>query len=312
MNKTILLKDSDLSIVKITEIIKQLDLKEQLIETDQIIIKPNLTGGTHYHAHSGAVTSLSILNSIIEAVASINPHADISIVESDSPGGGFTSKKFQFQGYDALVETFPQIKLLDLTRTEHIEYPYEGVFFKKTIILSDVFEKPHFFISLGKIKTHHKVGYTGALKNQYGCFPPLDKSIYHPVLPQVISDINRFIRPDLSILDGCPAMEGNGPLKGTPVECGIIAFSNNPVLLDEMLAHRTGLYRYTRGYIDYCKESLSDVYPMEGHQILNDHLLDKIPKLKFISQHSYFKIRLGLFIERIAFNLNRLSRKIQQ
>ena len=311
MSHTWLINENELSAEVFMEILGKLQLDHQFLHTDKILIKPNLTGNAKSPVSNGSVTSLETIESLVAIITLINPSAAIHIVESDSPNGGFAFSKFPSNGYDFLCKKYDKVKLVDLTRSTHAKYLFSGKYFNDSITLSEELNRPYFFISLGKIKTHNKVGYTGALKNQYGCLHQFDKSIFHNALDRVICDINRFIQPDLSILDGCPAMEGNGPLNGTPVETGIMAFSNNPVLLDELISKKTGLYPYAKDYLTYCRTNLSDVYPMENHQIHNKHLLENLPKFKYLSFFQRARNKTSGIILSANSKLRALAERIQ-
>ena len=83
-----------------------------------------------------------------------------------------------------------------------------------------------FIVSMPKLKTHHWAGLTASMKNFFGAVPGAvygwPKNILHVHgIPNSILDLNATIRPHFAILDAVTAMEGDGPIMGTPAAAGI-------------------------------------------------------------------------------------------
>lgn len=118
--------------------------------------------------------------------------------------------------------------------------PLGELLLPRTVVESDV------VVSMPKMKMHHWVGVTLSLKNCFGCLPGRvygwPKNVLHWVgIEQAILDIAGAVRPDLAIVDGIVAMEGNGPITGTPVPTGILVFGNDPVATDVTAATIMGV-----------------------------------------------------------------------
>ena len=84
-----------------------------------------------------------------------------------------------------------------------------------------------------KLKTHHWMGLTAAMKNLYGTLPGLiygwPKNVLHYAgIPQTVVDINASLPPRIAIVDGIVCMEGDGPILGTPKPMGLLAIGLNP------------------------------------------------------------------------------------
>ena len=77
-------------------------------------------------------------------------------------------------------------------------------------------------ISCSKLKTHGMTLMTGCVKNLFGCVPGTTKVEYHARFNQLnrfsnmLVDIERCVRPVISVLDAVDGMEGEGPSGGTP------------------------------------------------------------------------------------------------
>jgi uncharacterized protein (DUF362 family) len=91
------------------------------------------------------------------------------------------------------------------------------------------------------MKTHHWVGMTGSMKNMFGIVPGrkygYPKNILHARgIPQCIIDLNRMIQTKLTVVDGIMAMEGDGPINGTPRHMGLIIIGTDPAAVDATTA----------------------------------------------------------------------------
>ena len=127
----------------------------------------------------------------------------------------------------------------------------KSLFLPKTVLAAD------FVVSIPKMKTHHWVGATLALKNMFGIVPGScygwPKNVLHWAgLSKSILDINSTVRPDFAIVDGIVGMEGNGPIQGTPKASGVLVAGEDPVAVDATCARIMGL---VPDRIDYLKRS---------------------------------------------------------
>jgi uncharacterized protein (DUF362 family) len=101
-------------------------------------------------------------------------------------------------------------------------------------------------VSMPKLKTHHWMGITAAMKNLYGTLPGLvygwPKNVLHYAgIPQTVVDINASLPRTIAVVDGILCMEGDGPILGTPKPMGLLAVGLNPAALDATLARIIGL-----------------------------------------------------------------------
>jgi uncharacterized protein (DUF362 family) len=68
-------------------------------------------------------------------------------------------------------------------------------------------------------------------------------------IDRAILDINAAVRPDFAIVDGIIGMEGNGPIQGTPKDCGILIFGDDPVAVDATTCRIMGLVPEKINYV---------------------------------------------------------------
>ncbi|MHB8655628.1 MAG: DUF362 domain-containing protein [Terriglobia bacterium] len=102
-----------------------------------------------------------------------------------------------------------------------------------------------FVVSMPKIKTHHWAGVTLSMKNMFGVVPGSrygwPKNILHwRGIQQSIVDICATLPFHFVIADAIVAMEGNGPLAGTPRPLGRIILADDPVATDATCARLMG------------------------------------------------------------------------
>lgn len=108
----------------------------------------------------------------------------------------------------------------------------------RQLSVAEPFLTRDYLIDLCKLKTHGMVGFSGAVKNLFGAVPGLQKPELHCRFPEkqpfseMLVDLCDFLQPDLCIMDGILAMEGNGPTGGQPRKMGVLGASKSPYALD--------------------------------------------------------------------------------
>ncbi|MBT3221275.1 MAG: DUF362 domain-containing protein, partial [Proteobacteria bacterium] len=118
----------------------------------------------------------------------------------------------------------------------------------KTITLSSGTELPiselifdaDYLISLPTVKTHAEAGLSIACKNWVGLVHGQHKRLMHRDLAGNIVGLIARLPPQLIVVDGVIAMEGNGPGDGAPVPMGLLAASDNPFVCDLAMCQLLG------------------------------------------------------------------------
>jgi uncharacterized protein (DUF362 family) len=129
-----------------------------------------------------------------------------------------------------------------------------------------------FVVSLPKMKTHHWAGVTLSLKNLFGIVPGScygwPKNILHWAgIESAILDLATTVRPDFAIVDGIVAMEGNGPIQGTPKALGVLVMGDDPVAVDATAVRIMGLVPERVGYLQKAGYLLGHVSEAKIQQI---------------------------------------------
>ncbi len=203
-----------------------------------VIIKPNIC--TQVDKTGFAVNDVLVVKALIKLILKENQKLPIKIVESDSMSK-FADEAFDKFGYKDLEERMQEsgfdVSLINLSHSITVETDFEGNYFKKPK-LPKILIGSKFFISLAVAKTHYLTFFTGTLKNLFGLLPRKDQSFYHSDINDVIVDLNRFIRPNLCIVDARVGLEGwEGP-KSRSLNRFIIG--TKPVSTDATMARIMG------------------------------------------------------------------------
>jgi len=206
----------------------------------RILVKPNFVSTTRPLAASHADEIRGILDFF-------KPHFKGEIIVGESaPSRNGTFEGFQNFGYTPLEKEYG-IKLVDLNKEPWV---YRYVFGKDhrplpIRIISTFLDRDTYVVSAAKMKTHDRAITTLSLKNALIGAPlndgqKNDKWLTHMeynFTPKETLHFNMFhlaqdIWPDLGINDGFEAMEGNGPIGGTPVDAKVALASLDPLALD--------------------------------------------------------------------------------
>jgi uncharacterized protein (DUF362 family)/NAD-dependent dihydropyrimidine dehydrogenase PreA subunit len=157
----------------------------------------------------------------------------------DSPAGTFSRR--------SLNKAYRRSGLEDMAREEGIALNYntgirkldipQGKRLQRSPICEYVFNADK-VIALPKLKTHSFQYLTLACKIMYGVVPGLTKAKYHAQFPRKVSfadmmlDILTLVKPQLYIMDGIVAMQGQGPGSGDPVKLDLVLASKDHVAMD--------------------------------------------------------------------------------
>ena len=196
---------------------------------ENILIKPNMLSPDppEKHVTSHPEVFRALLECMLETGANLR--------YGDSPGFGRPGFAARRNGLMAVASEM-NIPLADFTSDRTVFFP-EGNLIKQFNIASGVFDADG-IVSLAKLKSHALTRITGAIKNQFGCIPGIQKAEFHARLTdaerfsQMLVDLNLLLRPRLYVMDGIVAMEGNGPRGGDPYPMQVLLFSDDPAALD--------------------------------------------------------------------------------
>jgi len=162
----------------------------------------------------------------------------------DSPGFGGVESVISKCGIKEQADLL-RVPLAEFEKGREVGFK-EGIQNKLFYIANGVLEIPA-VVNLPKMKTHSLTVMTGAIKNMFGVIPGLRKAAFHARLAdprafaRMLIDLNRFITPELNIMDAVVGMEGNGPTHGDPVHTGLLLFSRDAAALDATACRIMGI-----------------------------------------------------------------------
>jgi uncharacterized protein (DUF362 family) len=214
----------------------------------RILIKPNFVSTRR----ELCATHVDAVRGILDFLTG-HYKEQITIGESTAFGGG-TREGYVNYGYLALEKEY-NVKLIDLNEQPWVYRYVFGKGHKPTPIriISTFLDPDTYVISAAKMKTHDRAVTTLALKNILLAAPlndykTNDKWLTHAEYnfsPKALLHFNMFhlaqeIYPDLGVIDGFVAMEGNGPVGGTPVDARVALASLDSLALDVLTTKLMG------------------------------------------------------------------------
>ncbi len=236
-----------------------LALLQQDVRGRRVFLKPNMV---EYWADKAVNTDARVVAATAEAMLKAGAR---EVVIGEGPGHR-RDVEYLLEG-TGLRDVLADLKLrfVDLNhddvRRVALKCRYTGlddVWLPLEMLQSD------YIVSMPKLKTHHFAGMTGSMKNLFGTVPgavygwPKNFLHFHGI-EQSIIDLTATIRPHLAVMDGVLAMEGDGPIMGTPRAVGFIGMATDLVALDATAARLIGLDPAKMPYLSVAGEFLGNV-----------------------------------------------------
>ena len=204
---------------------------------ERVLLKPNVLAGD---APERCVTTHP---SVLTALAEVfRPGREMSY--GDAPGFHAPAVAMARAGLpEAASEA--NLSLADFSRGETRELGRQG--FPLRVTLARGVLDADCVVSACKLKTHGLTRMTGAVKNQFGAIPGLEKKALHMRYPtpgefsKMLVGVSLLVGPRLYVMDGILGMQGNGPRSGEPADLGVLLFSTDPVALDAVMCRLVDL-----------------------------------------------------------------------
>ncbi len=239
-------------------------LKPAGLRGKRVLLKPNLVEPTR---NSPQMTTHP---AVVVAAAEVFRGWGAEVIVGEGPGHMRDTEM-------ALVESGMQAALDD-SRLDFADLNYsrvdwlknggrfsklDGFYFPEHVLEADL------IVSLPKMKTHHWVGYTAALKNLYGVIPGIKYGwpknvLHHAGIPQTIFDINASLPKTVAIVDGIVAMEGDGPIMGGPKPMGLLVIGTNSTAVDATVGRIMG---FDPSRVEYLQLAANRLGPVQERYI---------------------------------------------
>lgn len=244
---------------------RELGIGESEIRGKRILLKPNLVdtgeGVVHVNAHPLVVRAAAEAflrlgaGEVIVGEGTGLVRDGLMVLEACGLGDVLAAEKLRFVDLN-----------YDEVRVERNRGGYMGL---ETLALPVALRRADWIVSVAKLKTHHWVGVTLAMKNFFGVMPGRvygwPKNVLHYAgIGEAILDINATVRPHFAIVDGIIGMEGDGPVNGTPKQAGVLVMGRNPAAVDATCARIMGIDPHKVGYL---AEAQRRIGPIRESQI---------------------------------------------
>lgn len=238
---------------------------------EKIVLKPNLLSASH---PDKLVTSYP---TVFQAIGEIFKATGANMFYGDSSGIGTLEWVARKAGLKEVADNL-NIHPADFHTPVQVSFP--GALLAKQLRLAAGALDADGIVSIAKMKTHGFTRITGAVKNQFGCIPGLQKAEYHVKMPdvydfsRVLVDICCYLKSRLRlfVMDGIIAMEGNGPGSGDPSAMNVLLFSTDPVALDAVFCRLIDLNPEFVPTMKFGKESGLGTYELDEIEICGDDI----------------------------------------
>jgi uncharacterized protein (DUF362 family) len=218
----------------VPRLLERLAAAEVLSEQNCIVLKPNLI-----EARPAPITTDV---QCVEAVAAFcRKVSEARIIIADGAGGCETSECFSRLGYKRLAEAYG-VELLDLNHAKTTTLTEPSNAFLKEFHIPEIL-LDCYLISIPVLKAHSMSGVTLGMKNMIGVAPEKYYAVgghykkwgLHAQLEVAIMELNRFRKPDLTLIDaaiGMPKAHLWGPHCDPPI--AKLVGSYDPVAADRV------------------------------------------------------------------------------
>jgi uncharacterized protein (DUF362 family) len=205
-------------------------LKDSIRNDSTVFIKPNFT----YPFYKEGITTNPLV--LKEILSILKDHAERVIVgESNGGNHSFSADQaFKGHGMPAICkETGAELVNLSTLPTRYIEDTVQGKKIKVQVpdlLVNEI----DCFISVPVLKVHVMTTVTLSMKNLWGCYPDTMRCLHHKNLSRKLTLLTKVLNPKIALIDGTYALDGHGPMYGTPIKTNLILSANNPVVADSL------------------------------------------------------------------------------
>ncbi len=221
---------------------KQLGVSAKEVKGKRVLLKPNLV--EPYRGAGQINTHPIVIASAVQAFRSLG--ASSVVVAEGSGHRRDTYRIIEESGYaDVLAATRTPFIDLNVSPVVPVRNVTKQTRLGGFLIPRDVLEHD-IVVSMAKMKTHHWVGVTLAMKNLFGVIPGAyygwPKNLLHTMgINRSIIDVTATVRPHFAIVDGIVGMQGDGPIMGEPVKSNVLVMGRTLPAVDATCARIMGV-----------------------------------------------------------------------
>jgi uncharacterized protein (DUF362 family) len=221
-----------------------------------VVVKPNLV---EFEAESYINTNPLLVHAVLEA---FRARGAASVRIAEGPGHrrntlDLADAAGYFKTVPRFEDVFVDLNVDDVTRI-HLPRRFSRLgrlYLPNTALRADL------LVSLPKMKTHHWVGATLAMKNLFGLVPGgvygWPKNVLHWAgITESIADLHAAFPRQFAIVDGIVGMQGNGPIQGTAKFAGVLVAGSDPVAVDATCCRIMRINPFQVGYLKLAIEGV--------------------------------------------------------
>ena len=201
----------------------------------RILIKPNLI------VPVGPDIPAQTHPEVICAVAEWVKTAGATPLVGDSPAWSDTAACLAALGIDQRLKAIGA-EIIQLNHPVRMKIEGTSIGISRAALEADA------IINLPKLKAHQQLGATIAVKNMYGCVAGKEKAFWHfakghsyEAFCRMLIGIHRRLGPVVNLIDGIVAMEGQGPINGTPRSLGVLVAGTDPIACEYICCRLMGI-----------------------------------------------------------------------
>jgi len=216
-----------------------------------VLLKPNML------SPSPPERAVTTHPAVVYSVARLFEQASCKVQIGDSPGRTDVNTVASASGILAAAKE-ARAELVSFNEAENI-YHSHGLFCREFTLGVPIL-RCGILVNLPKMKTHNLTGFTGAVKNLFGCIPGLRKSQMHLRFSDpyhfcgMLMDLALAVQPGLTVMDAIVAMDGQGPSHGDPFPLGAIIASTDPFAVDTVALQLVGVELSKVPYLQIFRE----------------------------------------------------------
>ena len=206
---------------------------------EHVVIKPNVCNAKN--PYGMVITDFRVIEAVVDLVK--EKAGRVTVVESDNVSDTAENRVVK-SGLMSRLDDWG-VEFFNLSKDEHEVHEVAG----RKLRLPKTVLNAEYFVNLPKIKTEGHVAVTLSIKNLFGIPQRARKNKLHSRLREILPYLAKVVRNDLIVVDGIVAMEGNGPIIGTPRELGVIVAGVNPLAVDAVCTRMMGIDPWGVGYL---------------------------------------------------------------
>lgn len=206
---------------------------------DRVLVKPNCISGTP--PTQPAQTHPAV---ILEVCRQLLDHGAKPFV-GDSPAWGSLPGNLRQLG---ILDDLKQlgVPVTEFKRPVKADNPRGKVFRRLTVDAAAL--EADAIVNVPKFKAHRQLVMTVAIKNMFGCVGGRRKAWWHVkagsydnYFSRMLVETYELLRPAINIVDAIVAMEGKGPIHGTPRAMNLILASTDASAIERIAADLIGV-----------------------------------------------------------------------